>query len=202
MNGGSKLTHARSNRWGRISIVGLLTALSFVALASAYSITLARLRSAAAEVRRLRNETGYLEPSSEDQVAAVRLVSDQPMTYRVRIRVPEAVPYRVVYSSVWPADATGPKWNGALPIPPGESIIILRVLKDQRDERWKITGSHEWLRSGVPRKTSRSPVGQSMRLFDDRALVGEGAMMLYGDSTPRGNMIGIFAELQPDVGAI
>jgi len=63
-------------------------------------------------------------------------------------------------------------------------------------------GSHDWLRSGVSNETSTKPVGESLRLLDERVLVGEGAMMLYGDGPPADDMIGVFAELQPDIGAI
>jgi hypothetical protein len=100
-------------------------------------------------------------------------------------------------------------------------------MKDLRDERWKIAvtrrsedstrriatvlppdqvevfvGSHDWLRTGVTRETTSLPVGEPLRLLDERILVGEGAMMLYGDRPPPDDMIGVFAELQPDIGPI
>lgn len=212
----------------RFSLLGLLLIVSLAAVGSAYVITLRRLRSAETELARLRKETGYLEPTADDQIAAVRLTSDQPMTYRLRVRVPDAPRYRIAYSSIWPQSASGPTWFGAVPMPPGESIVIVRVLKDFRDDRWKITtlrrgadgtrriatvlpddhvnvftGSHDWLKSGIVRdRTTTAAAGRSIRLLDERVLVGEGAMMLYGDAPPDGDLIGVFAELQPDIGPL
>ena len=211
----------------RFSITSLLLFLTVIALGSAQLITLWRLRAAESELSRLRRETGYLAPTGDDQIAATRLTSDQPMTYRMRVRVPDSTPYRIAYSSLWPDSESSPKWFGAVEAPPGESVVILRVLKDPRDERWKITilrrdlegtrrmgtvlpqshvdvflGSHDWLRSGITQQTSTRPIGQSLRLLDERVLVGEGAMMLYGDRPPEADMIGVFAELQPDIGSI
>ncbi len=211
----------------QFSLTWLLTVLLVVALASAYGVTAARLRSAEAELIRLRKETGYLPPTDEDEIAAVRLISDQPMTYRLRVRVPASPRYRIAYSSLWPESAAAPRWFGAVAVPPGESVVTVRILRDPRDDRWKITalrrgadgtrrmatvlpekhvdifcGSHDWLGSGVTRQCSTRPIGQSLRLLDERVLVGEGAMMLYGDGPPSGEMVGVFAELQPDIGAI
>jgi len=212
----------------RFSLIGLLLAVSVIAIALAYVVTLRRLMVAEAELIRLRQETGYLEPTADDTVAAVRLISDQPMTFRLRVRVPASPRYRLAYSSVWPQGASQPAWFGAVPMPPGESVVIVRIVKDIRDERWKITtlrrgddgtrriatvlpdphvavftGSHDWLRSGIPRdKTTTVAVGKSIRLLDERVLVGEGATMLYGDAPADDDMIGVFAELQPDSGPL
>ena len=72
-------------------------------------------------------------------IAAARAPSDQPLTYRVRVRVPEgASKFRVAYSSLWPSRAAGPQWYGAVPMPGGESIVTIRVLEDPRDKKWKI----------------------------------------------------------------
>lgn len=211
----------------RYSLSSMLGLLLLIALGSAYLVTLWRLREVEAELARLRQETGYLEPSAENEIAAARLVSTEPMTYRLRVRVPQSQPYRLAYSSLWPDSHTGPKWFGAVQVAPGESSVIVRILRDPRDDRWKIAalcqgidgtrrmatvlsddqikifrGSHDWLRSGVDQKTATRPVGRSLRILDERVLVGDGAMMLYGDSPPAQDMVGVFAELQPDVGSI
>ena len=211
----------------RFSITTLLLLMTVIALGSAQCITLWRLRAAESELSRLRQETGYLAPTGDDQIAATRLTSDQPMTYRMRVRVPESTPYRIAYSSLWRDSQPSPEWFGAVDVPAGESVVILRVMKDPRDERWKITilrrdfegtrrmatvlpksqvevflGSHDWLRSGITQQTATRPIGQSLRLLDERVLVGEGAMMLYGDRAPEADLIGVFAELQPDIGSI
>lgn len=218
---------ARSAPRFSFSLAWLLTLLLLIALGSAYLVTLSKLRSAEAELARLRVETGYLAPCGPDEIAAVRLPVDQPMSYRIRVRVPETTPYRVAYSSFWPKSSSSPQWFGAVQVPPGESMIWVRILKDPRDERWKIAvvqpgsegtrrmatalpepqvavflRSNDWLRSGVSNKTETISVGESLRLLDERVLVGEGAMMLYGDRPPDDDMVGIFAELQPDVGAL
>ncbi|MEM6470458.1 MAG: hypothetical protein AAF802_12955 [Planctomycetota bacterium] len=206
---------------------GLLSAVFCAGLLFSNIITISKLQSANAELARLRTEAGYLEPTSSDEIGAIRMTSDLPLTYRVRVRVPERGRYRMVYSSIWPKSASEPRWFGAVGVPPGESVLIVRVLKDPRDDRWKITalrrnetgtrrmatalpeacvdvflGSHDWLRAGIPRAMQRVPAEERIRLLDERALVGEGSMMLYGDAAPSGDVIGIFAELQPDNGPI
>jgi hypothetical protein len=211
----------------RFSLGNLLLWTGIVALGVAYAVTLSRLQTAQSELQRLRQLTGHLEPTGKDQLAAVRVPSDQPMTYRIRVRVPESPPYRVAYSSVWPVDTTGPEWFSAVSVPPGESMLIVRILKDPRDEKWKITtlrqtesgtrrsatvlpadhvklfrGSHDWLRSGITGRTTTVAKGESLRLLDERILYGPGATMLYGDRPQEQDMIGVFAELQPDTGPL
>ncbi|MCC9603950.1 hypothetical protein LOC67_25645 [Stieleria sp. JC731] len=211
----------------QFSLRQLFVWLAVIALGAGYVRTVIRLREAEAELARLHREVGYIEPTREDQIAAVRLTSEEPMTYRIRIRVPGGAKHRVVYSSVWPAGASGPSWYGAVPVSEGESVVLVRVMEDSRDDRWKIAtlhqgeagtrriatvlppdqveifrGSHDWLASGIPQTTTIRPLGQTIRLLDERVLVGEGAMMLYGDRPPNDDMIGIFAELQPDKGPI
>ncbi|MCO8125060.1 hypothetical protein NHH03_25210 [Stieleria sp. TO1_6] len=209
------------------SLRELLMLIMVVALASAFVTTLWRLQRAQAELAVLRQETGYLEPSDEGEIAAVRLPSDLPMTYRVRVRVPDWPPYRVAYSTDWRQSKTSPSWFAAVPLSPGESIVQVQVLRDPQDERWKITtlrrspegtrrmatvlpadqvpifsSPREWLRSGVSNQTTTVAAGKTLRLLDERVLVGEGAMMLYGDRPPSDDMVGIFADLQPDVGPL
>lgn len=212
----------------RFSLSQLLITTLLVAFGMGWAVTARRLSVANRELERLRQETGYLAPTDDDQIAAVRLTSDQPMTFRLRVRVPEGQRYRIAYSTLWPASKGDPLWYGAVQMPPGESVVIVRVLKDPRDERWKIatlrrgvdgtrriatvlprdqidifTGSHDWLKSGIPREsTTHGAVGDTIRLLDERVLVGEGAMMLYGDRPPPSDLVGVFAELQPDQGSL
>ena len=128
---------------------------------------------------------------------------------------------------MWPKSGSKPVWFGAVKVPPGESLVVVQVLKDIRDDRWKIAtllrgpegtrrmstnlpatqvsvfrGSHDWISAGITAETWHKPVGESLRLLDERLLVGEGAMMLYGDGPPPDDLTGVFAELQPDAGAI
>lgn len=185
----------------------------------------------------MRSEHGYLGETGGDQIAATRMPSDQPLTYRLRVRVPESADtspgsrparFRVVYSSIWPADESNPRWYGAVPILAGESTVTLRIMRDPRDDRWKIAviaqsekqtkrmattlspkqievfrGSHDVISTGIPRrKTSTAICDQPMRVLDERWLVGEGSLMLYGDTGPREDQIGVYAELQPDRGPL
>jgi hypothetical protein len=55
---------------------------------------------------------------------------------------------------------------------------------------------------GVGRETTKVAQHGSIRLLDERWLVGEGGLLLYGEQTPERDQIGIYAELQPDVGPL
>ncbi len=143
------------------------------------------------------------------------------------MRVPPSPKFRVAYSSIWHQDAACPAWFAAVDLPPGESLVIVRVQEDPRDGRWKITtlvqsergtkrvatalpeehvrafrGSHDAISMGVGRETTKVAQKRSIRLLDERWLVGEGGLLLYGDKTPERDQIGIYAELQPDVGPL
>lgn len=208
---------------GRFSIIRLLVITGVVALLLAHASAVRRLGRAEAELRQLRMETGYLAESGDDQIAAVRVKSDHPLTYRARVRVPATPRFRVAYSSLWPQDAAAPAWFAAVDLPPGESVVTVRVLEDPRDERWKITtivqspwgskrvatvlppqhveifrGTHDAVSAGIGRQTHLATIGESIRLCDERWLVGEGSLLLYGNRAPESDLVGIFAELQPD----
>ncbi len=204
--------------------LGLATIL---ALAVGLAVTTRRLARVEDELIRLRLEVGHLMPSLPGQIAAARVPSDQPLTYRLRIRVPESPAYRIAYSSLLPRDSRTPDWYGAIKVPPGESLVTVRVAEDPRDGRWKITtlvgsqegnrrmatvlptehtrafrGTHDVVSTGVGRETQAADAESSIRLLDERWLVGEGSLLLYGDRpTPR-DQVGIYAELQPDHGTL
>lgn len=63
-------------------------------------------------------------------------------------------------------------------------------------------GSHDVLSTGVGRETQSAERKQSIRLLDERWLVGEGGLLLYGDRAPENDQIGVYAELQPDLGPL
>lgn len=217
----------RRRRW-RFSLREYMGLVTIVILATGLVFSIRRLRHLEVEVANMRSETGYLQETVPGQIAAARAPSDQPLTYRVRVRVPEgASKFRVAYSSLWPSRAAGPQWYGAVPMPGGESIVTIRVLEDPRDKKWKIAslvssvegnqrmatvlppkhvtvfrGSHDVLSTGVGRETQAVQQTGSIRLLDERWLVGEGALLLYGDRAPTTDQIGIYAELQPDVGPL
>lgn len=219
---------ATSRRWFRLSLREYLGLVTLVILVVALIATNRRLRRSERELSLLRAEFGYLKPTEEGQIAAARAPSDQPLTYRLRVRVPsDATQYRVAYSSLWPRKSTRPQWYGAVPVQPGESIITVRILEDPRDRRWKIStlvgtasgtkrmattlpeehiaifrGSHEVISTGIGRETAAVDATASIRLLDERWLVGEGSLLLYGDRPPDRDQIGVYAELQPDVGPL
>jgi len=101
-----------------------------------------------------------------------------------------------------------------------------RSRQDPRDDRWKITsiirhadgiarigttlpdeiseifrGTHDVMSTGVGKQTVTCPVGQSLRILDERYFSGS-SLLLYGDSGPRENLVGVYAELQPDIGPL
>jgi len=214
-------------RWS-LSLREYLGLVTIVILVMGLVFTIQRQRRIEAELTRLRAETGYLQETGPGQIAAARAPSDQPLTYRVRVRVPQgSARFRVAYSSLWPRHSTAPQWFGAVPVPAGESLVTIRILEDPRDRRWKIAtlvasvegnqrmatvlppeqakifrGSHDVVSTGVSRKTHSAAATDPIRLLDERWLVGEGALLLYGDRAPENDQIGIYAELQPDVGSL
>jgi hypothetical protein len=186
-----------------------------------------RLRRADTELARLHAQLGYLSETDPGQIAAARAPSDQPLSYRVRLRVPAKLKYRVTYSSMLPKDSIDPDWYGAVPVPQGESTLTVRIHQDPRDHRWKILasivgeqgtrrmatvlpedqteifrGSHDVVATGIGTETLAAGGDDSIRLLDERWLVGEAGLLLYGDSPPEQDQIGIYAELQPDNGPL
>ncbi len=216
----------KSNRL-RFSLRDLLLSLTIVGLLVAYWSTYQRLRKSESELQNLRRETGYLPQTAADKISAVRAPSDQPLTYRLRIRVPEKGRFRVAYSSIWKKSESTPDWYSAIEVPSGESILTARIMKDPRDDRWKIAtlvqsalgtkrmattlpqehtevfrGSHDVISTGVGKQMVSGDQTESIRLLDEKWLVGENGLMLYGDRPPEGDQIGVFAELQPDNGPL
>ncbi len=184
------------------------------------------MRTAEAELRQLRSEVGYLELSADDEVAVVRIAVDEPMVWQARVRVPTTPPYRVAYSAVWHGATNKPDWFAAQPLPPGESVVTIRVQKDPRDDQWRIStivrhadrvgrigtvlpdeissvfrGSHDVISGSVGKQTVTRAAGQTIRLFDERYFSGTG-LLLYGDRAPDSEVVGVFAELQPDIGPL
>ena len=179
------------------------------------------------ELEQLRSEVGYLEPSAVDEIAAVRAPTNELLTYRFRVRVPDKGKYRIAYSSFWPGKSASPKWYAAVGLMPGESTAIVRVGKDPRDDRWKVSTaircvhgtkrvatvlpdrhaelfrrSNDAISCSIGPKTVTVAEKESIRLLDERWIVGEKGLMLYGDRSKGEDQIGIFAELQPDIGPL
>ncbi|TWU66210.1 LapA family protein [Crateriforma conspicua] len=213
----------------RISLRELIGIVTIAGLLIGLTTSTWKLRRLKDEVGRLREEVGDLGQTEADEIAAVRLSSDQPLTYRFRVRVPETAgaAYRIAYSTWWPQSKTRPEWFAATPVPPGDSVVVMSIGRDVRDDRWKIStlvrnpqqtrrvatvlpephvdvfrGSHDVVRTGIGREVLTKPVGRSIRILEDRWLVGEGSLMLYGDSGPDEDQIGVYAELQLDDGPL
>ncbi len=211
----------------RYSLREYIGAVTIAMLVIGLILTSLRLRHSEAELSRLRAQLGYLSETEPGQIAAARAPSDQPLTYKVRLRVPSAAKYRVTYSSMLPKDSTSPNWYGAVPVPEGESTLTVQIREDPRDGRWKILaaiasaagtrrmatvlpddqtrvfrGSHDVVATGIGRETLVAATHETIRLLDERWLVGEGSLLLYGDRAPERDQIGIYAELQPDIGPL
>jgi len=210
----------------QLSLRTLLASTCVLCLALAFGINFRRMRAAEYELQQLRAEIGYLEPSTADQIAAVRVASDEPLVWQARVRIPKNKRYRVAYSAIWSAATNQPDWFAAQPVPEGESIVTVRVMKDPRDDKWRMStiirhangtgrigtvlpdeisdvfrGSHSTMIGGVGKRTVLRPANESIRLFEDRYILGTG-LSLYGDRPPATDIIGVFAELQPDIGTL
>lgn len=227
-NGRATSGHRVPSRRARISLREYLGLVTIGMLGIGLLLTSQRLRRSETELVRMRKEFGYLSNTLPGQIAAARAPNDQPLSYRLRVRVPsDAEAYRVAYSSHWPRHGSGPQWYGAVPVPAGESIITVQILEDPRDHRWKIStmvaattgtrrmatvlppehaevfrGSYDVVSKGVGRETCAAANNQAIRLLDERWLVGETALLLYGDRAPEEDQIGVYAELQPDSGPL
>jgi hypothetical protein len=212
----------------RLSLREYIGVVTIAMLVVGLATTTLRLRRSEAELAGMRKEFGYLSNTLPGQIAAARAPGEQALTYRFRVRAPaNREGYRVAYSSHWPQNSTGPQWFGAVPVPAGESLVTVQILEDPRDNRWKIStsvaatagtrrmatvlpqeqvdifrGSHEVLSMGVGRETHAVSANRSIRILDERWLVGETALLLYGDRAPDEDQIGVYAELQPDKGAL
>ncbi|MEO1527778.1 MAG: hypothetical protein AAFX06_20300 [Planctomycetota bacterium] len=213
-------------RAASFTLGSLMLWVTTIALACGLVVTVQRLRSAETELAKLREEVGYLGPTRADQVAAVRAQVLEPLTYQFRVRVPERQKYRLVYSSIWPVDSDAPDWFGALSVPSGESTVIVRVLRDPRDDQWKIAAicrselgtrrigtvlpephvalfrsPQEWSTAGVSRVAHVTDAGDFIRLVENRMIRGEEAL-LFGARPRDQDAVGVFAQLEPDVGAL
>ena len=196
-------------------------------LAIGLVLTAMRLRDARVSLDKLRRQFGYLAPSGSDQIAAAKVPADDALTYQTRVRIPETPRYRVCYSTLWPKNAANPEWFAAVDLPPGESIITVKVRVDPRDSKWKVTtivqnergtkrvattlpevqvpifrSPNDAVSAGIGKETVIAEKNESIRLVDERWLVGEAGVMLYGDRPPDQDQIGVFAELQLDSGPI
>ena len=212
---------------GRFSLKWMLLVVTLCASLIGNAVSSIRLRQAINERDRLRREVGYLEMGAPDQVSAARVPTDEPLTWRYKVRIPEGETYRIVCSTIWPAEAGQPRWTGGQSLKAGEHALTLRILSDPRDDRWKLVSvvrsgdnilrfsvelderqtklfrtSNDTLNLGINSQTVHIGSDQRLRMLDQRWLSGEGGMLLYGDRPPRESVDGVFLELQPDNGPL
>jgi hypothetical protein len=214
-----------ARKFFRFSLREALGLMTIAILAVGLWSTSMKLRNQENELRVMRQEFGYLAPSRSDQIASSRIPSDQPLTYKMRVRLPRELPgglsYQLVYSSLWESGKTFPAWFGSVPVPQGESLVTIQILNDPRDGKWKIAavvsategtsriatglppphevifrGSHDVISTGLGRETSLVSVGETIRLLDERWVVGNQGVMLDG-GPPREDLVGVFAQLEP-----
>ncbi|MCC9654965.1 hypothetical protein [Rhodopirellula halodulae] len=210
-------------RAGRFSLRQLLLGITFIALVLGNVISITRLRRAESELKSLRTEVGYLSPTDEDQVAVIRAPSDTPLQYVFRVRIPDGSDwdYRLAYSTWLPKGKTQPDWYSMIAIRPGESRVTVRIAEDPRDEKWKISTlvrdgagvrrmgttlpddhtstfrtSHDVISTGVPSEMVTLPLGESLRILDDRWLVNDKSLLLSGDRPANDDQTGVYVELQ------
>lgn len=179
-----------------------------------------QLYQAHQELRQLREEIGYISETDQSKLVAVRVHSDEPLTWKLRVRVPQDHPYGVAFATQWQAGASEPDWRSIEPLPSGESEVILRLIRDPRDNRWKIITlvrhddntrrvgsplsdrqaelfqqSCDTLRGGIKGQVSVAG-GRPLRVIDEKWFSGEGGLMLFGSAAPKDNIDGVFAELK------
>lgn len=77
----------------RFSLLAFLLAVTVVCLAVALWNTSTRLNSAESELRKLRNEAGYLTIDDRSKLHAVAIDTGEPNTWRWRMFVPKGVRY-------------------------------------------------------------------------------------------------------------
>lgn len=192
-----------------------------VTLAGSHFYTSWKLNRASQELKQLRSEVGYLNDPDRSKLVAARVPSDEPLTWKIRVRTPALQAYQIAYSTLWTSGSAEPTWYGGQPLPAGESLITLRLLNDPRDNRWKIItlvrsqgndwrmstvlsdrqatlfrGSHDTIRGGIQSETAVA-AGRPLRVLEDKWFTGEGGLMLFGETAPDDDIDGLFAELQP-----
>jgi hypothetical protein len=210
----------------QLSLRSLLWLVLVCGVTLAYVSNYRRMRIAESELKRLRVEIGFLESTHPDELAAVRVPADEPLMWQARVRVPAKQRYRVAYSAVWRESTSRPDWFAAQQLPEGESVVTIRVMKDPRDDQWRIStivrhsggtqrigtvlpdelsavfrGSHDVFSGGIGKDTVVRPAGEKLRIFDERYFSGS-SLLLYGDRAPEADVVGVFAELQPDTGPL
>ncbi|QDV11219.1 hypothetical protein CA51_10800 [Rosistilla oblonga] len=205
----------------RFSLRGLLGLVVVVTMVGSHFYTSWKLRQAMVQLKQLRSEVGYLNETDRSKLVVAVVPTDEPLTWKIRVRTPALQSYQIAYSTLWPAGSAEPTWYSGQPLPGGESLVTLRLFSDPRDNRWKIItlvrnqgnlwrmatvlsdrqaalfrGSHDAIRGGIQAETVVA-AGRSLRVIEEKWFAGDGGLMLFGQEAPDDDIDGLFAELQP-----
>lgn len=205
----------------RFSLRTGLLILAFAALLLSHLWTSFQLRKTRSQLLQLRSEAGYLNLENEGQTVAIRVPTDEVLTWRYRVHIPDAAQGRLSYSTYWPANEADPEWYGAQALQPGESVVTIRVAEDPRDKKWKIgttvrsgentlrmetslpeehvelfRQSHTTFSCGVGYEQWSGPPTGSVMLVDDRLPDAAGGSLLYGGAAPESPLRGVFVKLE------
>jgi len=175
---------------------------TIVALVLGNGLTAWRLHLARQELEQLHQQVGYLPDSGQGEIAAVRISTDEPLTYRFRVRIPgtsssstfrwsdtdpppswarppasetglSPARYRIAFGTVLPQGAMQPQWIAAAGLYPGESWVTVRIAEDPRDGAWKISTLVRDDR-GTNRTSSRLPPEQVATFRSSHSVIGVG----------------------------
>lgn len=217
----------RSAAGFRLGLGTLVLWITILGLVMANGFTIRRLRRAEAERDALRNQVGYLNVADASVLAAVQIATTEPLVWKYRVQVPARGRFRFAYGTKWPAERGRPRWISAVSMPPGESIVLVRVMQDPRDAVWKLVcllqqgemtlrqatplsarqtelfrSSTDTFRVGVGQETQTASEDETLMVIDQRWLAGESGLLMYGAGPPEADVDGIFGALQADEGAL
>lgn len=205
----------------RFSLRSGLLLMAFATLVLSHLWTSAQLRETRTQLLQLRSEAGYLNLEDDDDVIAVRVPTDQVLTWRYRVHIPDDAQGRLSYSTYWPANEAEPAWYGVQTLESGESVVTVRIAEDPRDKTWKIgtiircgentlrmasslpeehaqlfRQSHTTFSGGVGYEQWSGPPDQPVMLVDDRWPDAAGGSLLYGGTAPESALRGVFVKLE------
>ncbi len=216
--------NVRSARRPQWTLSKVLWAILVFGLVLSNYWTAIRLQKAEGELRKLYAEVGHLDIQDHTKVAASRIPDDTPLLWQFRVYVPQNEKCRVAYSTRWFADASRPDWYSFIAVPAGESVVTTRIGSDERDGAWKISTSvrqntnvsrsttvlpddqvtifkqhrHAISSGQVGAETVQTNRQETLKLLEDKWILGESAIPLFGERPPVNDIVGVFLELQPD----
>lgn len=88
------------------------------------------------ELQALRDETGQLTISDEEQIHAIQIATDYPLAWKWRVFIPEGRQVRLAHQTHQISKAGLPEANGLEISGPGEFVVAVKLDK-QPDGRWR-----------------------------------------------------------------